>query len=391
MADLQNDDAGRQERAAVSEEITGIQEDEINLAEYLLVLWKRRYIVLLGSLVPALVIGLTISFLPKTYKIAYTYDYSDGVSGGDFTQRSFKTLLNRFYSAENTERLKTTLPEYDPETVTIEAWPPFPSLSEPATQKFNQLEEIGRIEAQLLTLSVLDKDKKNIHKSSALLRSNFECVLPLYSVMTEATNAAAKYRTEMVTIETDRFEQELQLQMNKSALGKLQKIETSTTDKTTDYPGWQIDVGTKTEFLPLEYQIQATQLQIARLEEKIEANEQRYDYYKNLISINENLSKELKNNISTENNYDIHDFRSFLSDLAKRCKDKASQEYLYSCIKNTDNRISASSPVVENPEICPVEKGAAKKSAVVLLIFLMISVFAAFLLEGLGKSQTRVS
>jgi hypothetical protein len=130
-------------------------------------------------------------------------------------------------------------------------------------------------------------------------------------------------------------------------------------------------------------------LQIAQLEEEIEANEQRYDYYKNLISINENLSKELKNNISTKNKYDIHDFRSFLSDLADRCKDKASHEYLYSCIKNTDNRISASSPVVENPEICPVAKGTAKKSAVVFSIFLMISVFAAFLLEGLKQNELR--
>jgi uncharacterized protein involved in exopolysaccharide biosynthesis len=41
-------------------ENTGVREDEINLTDYLRVIWKRKEVILLGSALPALIIGLTI-------------------------------------------------------------------------------------------------------------------------------------------------------------------------------------------------------------------------------------------------------------------------------------------------------------------------------------------
>ena len=56
-----------------------------------------------------------------------------------------------------------------------------------------------------------------------------------------------------------------------------------------------------------------------------------------------------------------------------------------------ENRISASAPVTEKPNVWAVSKGTAKKSAIVFAIALMLSMFAAFLLEGLKKSQAQTS
>ena len=44
-------------------------EDEINLADYFRVLWKRKYLIVLGSVLPALVVGLVIFSGPKSYKV----------------------------------------------------------------------------------------------------------------------------------------------------------------------------------------------------------------------------------------------------------------------------------------------------------------------------------
>ncbi|MHC4632910.1 MAG: hypothetical protein ACYS9C_16815 [Planctomycetota bacterium] len=81
-------------------------EDEINLADYFSVLWKRKYLIVLGSVLPALVVGLVIFLGPRSYKVTYTYDI-------ELDEKSYKMLLDRFYSAENLDRLTSKLREKD--------------------------------------------------------------------------------------------------------------------------------------------------------------------------------------------------------------------------------------------------------------------------------------
>ena len=77
MTDLQNDESGSQQLPATGKESADIYEDEINLADYLLVLWKRKYLILLGSVLPALIVGLILFFSPRNYKVTYVYDVKD--------------------------------------------------------------------------------------------------------------------------------------------------------------------------------------------------------------------------------------------------------------------------------------------------------------------------
>jgi ABC-type polysaccharide transport system permease subunit len=60
-------------------------------------------------------------------------------------------------------------------------------------------------------------------------------------------------------------------------------------------------------------------------------------------------------------------------------------------IKRIENKIANVIPLVERPKVYPVAKGTVKKSAIVFVVALMISVSAAFLLEGLKKSQAQAS
>jgi uncharacterized protein involved in exopolysaccharide biosynthesis len=42
-----------------------IYADEINLIDYFRVLWKRRYFIVLGSVLPALIVGLILFLRPR--------------------------------------------------------------------------------------------------------------------------------------------------------------------------------------------------------------------------------------------------------------------------------------------------------------------------------------
>jgi len=89
--------------------------------------------------------------------------------------------------------------------------------------------------------------------------------------------------------------------------------------------------------------------------------------------------------------YTIQQFHSYLIELAKGIEQEELKDYLSSYIKGVESRIAMSTPIVENPSIYAVSKGTVKKSGIVFAIALMLSVFAAFLLEGLKKSQAQTS
>jgi len=89
----------------------------------------------------------------------------------------------------------------------------------------------------------------------------------------------------------------------------------------------------------------------------------------------------------------LEQFHSFLTNtLAKYNEnDQHLQDYLKAYIKRIENKIANIMPLVEKPKVYPLAKGTVKKSAIVFVIALMLSMFAAFLLEGLKKSQVRAS
>jgi len=147
----------------------------------------------------------------------------------------------------------------------------------------------------------------------------------------------------------------------------------------------QFDVGGRSEYLPIEYQVQTAESRIIQIEETIKGNEKKHEYYKSLLSLNQKLLIEVKS--KTLSHDTIQQFHSFLFKLAEKIEKEELKNYLNSYIKKIENRIAVNIPVIENPKVYPVAKGTVKKSAIVFAIALMISVFAAFLLEGLKKSK----
>lgn len=90
MADLENGGSNKQTTGNNAQEEANIYEDEINLMDYFLVLWKRKGFIFLASVLPALVVGLTMFHGPRSHEISYTYDV--GLSEKDFRVPEDKSL-----------------------------------------------------------------------------------------------------------------------------------------------------------------------------------------------------------------------------------------------------------------------------------------------------------
>jgi len=407
-----------------------IYKDEINLIDYLRVLCKHKGLILLGSVLPALIVGLILFFSPRNYKVTYVYDVKDqrtydvkdqsgydvgdgsiydvksqsvyAVSNWNLNEMNYNVLLGRFYSAGNINKIvnklrENGLDEYAKRIQTAEpkdfveftVLPPYMDLSEVKVTDPATLEKIRQLKALLLNMSIIARPKNDISKISLVIRDNLENVIPVYFAEEQLNATIRGYKARMADIEENRFNLELGLKIDKSILAKLENIKAGTSDKSESNVALQFDMREKTEYLPVEYQRQATESKTIQLEEQIAANEERYKYYKDLLTLNEKLSAEIRN--KTTSYYTIQQFYSFLTDLAKNYEDRALKDYLNSYIKRIKNRISVSAPVTQKPKVYAVSKGTVKKTAITFVVLLMVTTFMAFLLEGIQKNRVQMS
>ena len=56
-----------------------IYEDEINLADYIKVIWNMKWFILAATLLPTLVFAISLYLSPRIFKMTYVYDVRDDV------------------------------------------------------------------------------------------------------------------------------------------------------------------------------------------------------------------------------------------------------------------------------------------------------------------------
>jgi len=426
MEGSQNNISNNQPISKNVREETNIYEDEINLIDYFRILWKRKWFILLASIIPTLIVGLIIFFLPRDCTITYTYDVKDqyrdqyreqyrdqygeqttmDVSSWNLDEKNYNVLLNRFYSKENLSRVIAKLQrggfsEYAEsissaggakdleKLVKFEALPPYIDLAGVKETDPTMLEQIRQLRALLLNVTIIGSPKKDISKISSVIRDNLENIIPVYLIAEQLNVAIREFRAKMADIEKNRFALQLALRKSNSILAKLKDVKTEALSQIGSDIMLQFDVGGRSEYLPIECQIQTAEAGVIQLEETIKDNEKKYKYYKDLLSLNKRLLAGTKDKMIAD--YTIQQFHSYLIELAKGIEQEELKDYLSSYIKGVESRIAMSTPIVENPSIYAVSKGTVKKSGIVFAIALMLSVFAAFLLEGLKKSQAQTS
>jgi len=372
-----------------------IEEDEINLADYFLVLWKWKKFILLAAILPTLIFGIVFLLLSRDYKVTYVYD----VAGDEkLDSRKYEFLLSRFYSEENLETLINKIREngFDkyaeklsnavglPEKyIKFETVPHFPDISKLDVDQLNKANEIN---ALLLKVIITCDSDKDIYKISSLIRNNIENVIPLYKIRKQLLAGIESYNNNIADIEYNRFNLEIALKNINEVLAGLKKVSVGIPVNKQDNIALQFNVGEQSQYLPLDYQIQAAESQRIELEEKIKTNEEKYEYYKDLLNLNNRIFAEMDKGIST-GNYTIEKFKSSLTALVGDYEKPQLKDYLNSYARKIENRISAGKPVTERPKIYRIAKGTAKKTGIVFMIAIMIAVFAAFLQDGIEKRK----
>ncbi|GAH80095.1 unnamed protein product, partial [marine sediment metagenome] len=252
----------------------------------------------------------------------------------------------RFYSEENLNKIINVLRENGlndyaelirnagnsldalKKLLKFEAVPSYTDLSKTKITDPEQLEQIQKLTAQLLNMTIVGEPKEDLLKIASVIKSDFESMISTYMIQEQLSANIRTYRTMMADIESNRFSLELTLKTNKSALEKLKSIKTLTIDKIESDIILQFDVGGRSEYLPIEYQIQAAESKIIQLEETIKENEEKYKYYKNLLDLNEKLFAEVQN--KTLSGYTIQQFRLFLLESVKEVEKEELKDYLSS-------------------------------------------------------------
>jgi len=425
MASLEKDSLGKPITGSNVQGEADIYEDEINLIDYFLVLWKRKWFILLATILPTLIIGAMLFLHPRTYKVTYVYDIRDDirndvsnwnldeknfsprtykvtyvydirddarddVSNWNLDEKNFSVLCSRFYSEENLNKIiseskKNKLDRYTRQ-IELKVFPSFIDLSNLKVTDPDRLDKLRDMEAFLLNMTITGKPEEYLAKISLIIRHNFEKVTPLYIIREQLFASIREYNNRCANIEKTRFSLELLLNNNNEILAGLKKVDVAALDNGKSGIVLQFDVGSKGQYLPLSYQIQAVEAKIVELQGQLKADAASYKYYKDLLNLNTKVTADLSSKLASSDNYTINSFRLFLIDLVSEYEKQELKDYLASYIKKIENRISVSTPVSENPRIFPVAKGTVKKSAIVFVIALMLSMFAAFLLEGLKKS-----
>jgi hypothetical protein len=139
------------------------------------------------------------------------------------------------------------------------------------------------------------------------------------------------------------------------------------------------DVKNTREFLPLSYQVRAVQSKIIDLQETIRGNEDKYAYCVAVLELNDRLLSQVEQSILTY--YTTQQFLSFVGEQLPACKDKAQSDYLKSYMRRTENLVFVSTRAGESPVIYPVPKHLAGIGVVVFIASLMVTIFAAVVLE----------
>jgi hypothetical protein len=372
-----------------------IARQEPALVQFLRLLWRRKLLIAAGTLVPTLLAALLLHLWPQTYSATFVYERP-------ISESEYNVLVRRFYSLENLAKIGSRLQEKSlgqyaqklrecQTEGSLEKWirftasPAYPrrlQTTDPATS-----EKISAFQAQLLSIEIAGRSRRDVETIAAIVTGNFEHMLPMYAIRNDLKELIRRFKAMAADIEDNRFTLTTDLQEEQARFEKLKGLEgpaSGSSDPPVPANEDRLvlqftDVKSTREFLPLSYQIRAVQSKIIDLQETINSNEDKYNYSIGVLEITNKLLNQVEQSILTP--YTVEQFLSFLGEQLLACKDGALADYLKSYMRKTENLVLVNTRAGESPMIYPVSKHLAGRSALVFIVSLMIMIFAAVLLD----------
>jgi hypothetical protein len=269
-----------------------------------------------------------------------------------------------------------------------------------------------------LSVKIVGDSAGEVAGVSAVVTGNLENVLPLYDVRNHLRESLQKLREDAAKIEANRFTLSLDLQKEKAKLEKLQALQEApgeaaagnftlqfnvetgpptfqrvrtATPKAGDLQEFLGASGEKYSFygfLPLSYQIRAVQSKIIDVQETLANDTEKYNFYLQVLDLDNRLLAKMEESLLTS--YTAQQYLGFLGEQLRASKDQSVADHLKSYIRKTENLVQVNTRAGEKPVVFPVPKGVLKNGVLAFLLFLMIAMFTAVLLEHRRQRQRRL-
>lgn len=266
-------------------------EEEVNLIDYFLVIWKYKWFIAVLSTLSFVLTGLFFSFTPRTYEVSYIYDNLNP------DPSEYIVLTSQIYCRENLDKIADRFQKEGlgghteylrnggkiDSFLRIEPFPPYIVLSESDITDPGQIRQIQSLKSQQINMTLTAPTRDDLFKIASVIRDNFEKTVPLYSLRREVAQNINFCRTYMADIEANKFEHGLTLAKNRDILASLSKIRSGVSDNGEDNIMLQFDVGQESQYLPLGYQLRAVEAKIIELEKESEVDTINYKYHEQLL------------------------------------------------------------------------------------------------------------
>ena len=129
----------------------------------------------------------------------------------------------------------------------------------------------------------------------------------------------------------------------------------------------------------MSYQIRAVQSKIIDVQETLANDTEKYNFYLQVLDLDNRLLAKIEESLLTY--YTAQQYLGFLGEQLLACKDQAVADHLKSYIRKTENLVQVNTRAGEKPVVYPVSKGVVRNSVLTFVLFLMVAMFAAVLLE----------
>jgi len=360
---------------------------------YARLLWKHRFLILFGSLLPAALLACAIHAWPLRYTTTFVYERP-------LMESEYNVLLRRFYSSENLDKIAGRLREKgvsgyaakleDTETeealeklIRFSVSPAYPTrlqTTDPTTS-----EDISKFKAQLLSIKITGDSEDDMGAVSEVITANFENVLPIYDIRNDLIESIQEFEELAAEIADGRFTLTVELQKEKTRLEKLSSLANPPAETAQSNVVLQFtEVAESREFLPLSLQRDAVQSKIIDLQETLNSDEEVYSYYLKVLELNDRLLSEIEGKLLVY--YTVPEFLDFLNEQLQACDENTMVDYLKSYIRKTRSLTLINTRAGEQPIVYPVPKYVLKRGVLALIVFLMIMIFVAVVLEyGQGR------
>jgi hypothetical protein len=361
---------------------------EPGILRYLRLLWERRLLILSGSLLPAFLVALILYLLPRKYTATFVYERP-------LAESEYSVLLRRFYSQENLDKIVGRLQEQGltnyvqqldqartqqsfERLIRFEVSPMYPKrlqTTDPCTS-----EKISAFKARLLSIKVCGDSEDEVANVAGVVTGNIESVLPIYDIRNHLKESLQKLRSDAADIEDNRFKLSVDLQKEKAKLEKLKALEGAPAETAQGSVVLEFrDVEKSHDYLPLSYQVRAVQSKIIDLQETLTNNTEKYNFYLQVLDLDNRLLGKIEESLLTY--YTAQQYLGFLGEQLLACKDQPVSDRLKSYIRKTENLVLVNTRAGEKPVVYPMSKGVVKNSVLTFILFLMVAMFVAVLLE----------